>query len=184
MRFSRTAWLILALGVVVIAFASLCVVYFRQASEQKDLKSSLAGAEARLPQVISDRGALESQLAQRQSELAEAESSLSEAKAKFPLSAESIEYGEVLFGIADDCDLEVVSLTASAPSEEEVGEVTYAVTSFDMEVRGEVVNILDFINDIATSEYFTSATVEVVNINVPETPSATIQIVIYSYQGE
>jgi hypothetical protein len=52
-KITRTTWLILALGVFVIAFASLFFVYSRQASQQKDLKSSLAEVEAAYPQLTS-----------------------------------------------------------------------------------------------------------------------------------
>jgi Tfp pilus assembly protein PilO len=145
-----------------------------------------------LPKVVSDRQAAEAELTQWQDKLAEATSLLAKSQAQFPGSAESIEYNEVLFEIADSCDLEVMSLTASEPSEKKVEDVTYTVTTFEVEVRGEVDDILDFIHDIATREYFTGATVELVNIKVPEAeeeeeaelPTATISLVGYSYKGK
>jgi hypothetical protein len=202
-RLSRTAWLILGIGVLVIALGSLYTVYSRQVSEQQGLEASLSAAQARWPQVISARQAAEAELTQWQDKLAEATSLLAKSEAKFPESAESIKYDELLFDIADVCDLEVMSLTASEPSDEKVEDVTYFITSFTVEVKGEVANILDFINTIVTHEDFITATVEVVNITVPEplteeekegltkeeikkkeTPSATIKLVIYSYKGE
>jgi Tfp pilus assembly protein PilO len=193
LRLSRTAWLILVIGVLVIALGSLYMVYSRQSSEQQELAASLATAQARLPKVIADREASEAELAQWQDKLAEATSLLAKSEAQFPGSAESIEYDEVLYEIADSCDLEVMSLTASEPSEKKVEDVTYTVTTFEVEVRGEVDDILDFISDIATREYFTGATVELVNIKVPEPPeedeeaeppTATITLVGYSYKGK
>jgi Tfp pilus assembly protein PilO len=192
MRLSRTAWLILVIGILVIALGSLYTVYSRQVSEQQGLAASLSQAQARLPKVVSDRQAAEAELTQWQDKLAEATSLLAKSQAQFPGSAESIEYNEVLFEIADSCDLEVMSLTASEPSEKKVEDVTYTVTTFEVEVRGEVDDILDFIHDIATREYFTGATVELVNIKVPEAeeeeeaelPTATISLVGYSYKGK
>jgi Tfp pilus assembly protein PilO len=193
MRLSRTAWLILVIGILVIALGSLYTVYSRQVSEQQGLAASLSQAQARLPKVIADRQAAEAELTQWQGKLAEATSLLAKSQAQFPGSAESIEYGEVLYEIADSCDLEVMSLTASEPSEKKVEDVTYTVTTFEVEVRGEVDDILDFISDIATREYFTGATVELVNIKVPEPaegeeetelPTATISLVGYSYKGK
>jgi Tfp pilus assembly protein PilO len=193
MRLSRTAWLILGIGVLVIALGTLYMVYSRQVSEQQELAASLSTAQARLPKVISDRQAAEAELTQWQDKLAEATSLLDKSQAQFPGSAESIEYDEVLFEIADSCDLEVMSLTASEPRDKKVEDVTYTVTTFEVEVRGEVDDILDFIHDIATREYFTTATVELVNIKVPEAaedeeetkpPEATISLVGYSYKGE
>jgi len=210
MKLSRTAWLILVIGVLVIALGSLYMPYSRQVSEQQELEASLAAAQARWPQVISARQAAEAELTQWQDKLAEATSLLAKSEAKFPESAESIKYDELLFDIADVCDLEVMSLTASEPSDKKVEDVTYIVTSFDLEVEAAgsppgtvakfetyidetVANILDFINTIATGEDFTTATVELVNIDIPEPmtegeeaekPTATIKITIYSYKGE
>jgi hypothetical protein len=194
MKLTRTTWLILALGVLVIAFASLFVVYSRQASQQKDLKSSLAEAKALFPQLASQIKNLEGQLAQRQSELAAALLNLSQAKAKFPPSVHSIDYYQRLLAIADDCDLNVMSLKASGPRQQKVDSATYLVTTFDVAVRGEMASILDFIHTLATSEDFTSATVTVVSINIPQPPTgqggipqeseASISLDIYAYPGE
>jgi len=193
-KITRTTWLILALGVLVIAFASLYMIYSRQASQQKDLKSSLAEAEAAYPQLTSQIQTLQSQLAQRQSDLAAELLKLSAAKAKFPPSVQSSDYYQRLLGIADDWDLEVMSLTASQPRQQKVDSLTYLVTTFGVAVRGEMANILDFLHTLATSDDFTSATVTVVSINIPQPPTgqggtpakpqATISLNIYAYPGE
>ena len=222
MKLSRTAWLILGIGILVIALGTLYTINSRQVSEQEQLSDSLAAAQARWPTVISARQALEAELAQWEGKLAEATSLLAKSQAKFPKSAESIKYDELLFDIADVCDLEVMSLTASEPQSKkekvevediEVEDVTYIVTSFDLEVEAAgskpgtlekfetyidetIANILDFINTIATGEDFTTATIESVimkNLEPPANadelegapkPSATIKITIYSYKGE
>ena len=195
MRLSRTAWLILGIGIFIIVFATLYTVYSRQSSEQEQLADSLVAAQARLPKVISDRQATEAELTQWQDKLAEATSLLSKSEAKFPESAESIKYDELLFDIADVCDLEVMSLTASEPQSKkekvevediEVEDVTYIVTSFDLKVEAvgsvpdplteayideTVANILDFINTIATGEDFTTATIESVIMKNLEPPA-------------
>jgi len=199
MKLSRTAWLILGIGIFAIAIGSLFWVYLEQRGEQQRLDDSLSVAQATLPTLVSERANLESQLSQSESELAQARSLLYEVKASFPESVESIEYDEALFDIADDCDLEIMELTASEPSDEEVESitysdeevesVTYSVASFTVEVEGTVAHILDFINTITTDEYFINATIERVDMQVPEpdedeTPSATIDLIIYGYQGE
>ena len=194
MKITRTTWLVLALGVFIIAFASLFVVYSRQASQQKDLKSSLAEAKAAYPQLTSQIKTLESQLAQRQSELAAELLKLSAAKAKFPPSVQSIDYYQRLLAIAGDCDLNVISLTASGPRQQKADSLTYLVTTFDVAVSGEMASILDFLHTLATSQDFTSATVEVININITQPPTgqggtsqkpqATLSLDIYAYPGE
>jgi hypothetical protein len=191
MRLSRTAWLVLGIGVFVIAFASLYVVYSGQSREGRQLNNNLAAANARLPKVVAERENLESQLTEQQGALASAESALDVAMAKFPKSVESVDYDEVLFKIADGCDLEVSSLKAEEPSDVkikgEAGEITYAVTAFTIEVKAAgakpitleqfetyidetVDNILDFINEVVTGEHFTTATVDSVSMKNLEPP--------------
>jgi hypothetical protein len=86
-------------------------------------------------------------------------------------------------------------------------DVTYTVNSFDLEVMGQVADILDFVNAIAIGSDFTTATVDLVDIRVPEpltmqekealagqeqeegeeapeAPSALIKVNIYSYKGD
>ncbi len=204
MKISRTARLILGIGIFTIVVGILCWVCIQKWSEQGQLKNSIELAQATLPRLISERGDLESQLPQAESELAQAESLLNGIKARFPESVESIEYDEVLFEIADDCDLEILELTASEPDDEEIEGITYSVASFVVEVKGKyggyidktVGDILDFINTIATSEYspgetnFVNTIIKEVNMEVPEPgdtdekPTATIKLDIYGYQGE
>jgi len=195
MRLSRTAWLILGIGIFAIAIGILCWVFLQQVQEQKGLNNSLSLAQATLPRVISERNDLESQLPQLESELAQAELLLNGVKARFPESVESIEYDETLFEIADDCVLKITGLIASEPGEEEIEGITYTITSFTVDVEGTVAHILKFIEAIATSEYspgetnFINAIIKEVTMEVFEPgaggkSSATINLAIYGYQGE
>ncbi len=213
MKLGKIAWLILGIGIIIIALGSLYMLYRGQLAEQERLNDALSLAQATVPKLAVDRTNLESTLTELQDKLAQATSRLKTAKAAFPTSSvESIEVDELLFQIADAWDLDITSLTAEEPSVQivevevediDVADVTYSVTSFTVAVKGEVTDILDFINTIVTHEDFITATVEVVNITVPEPlteeekadlteeeieekekPSATIQLVIYSYRGE
>jgi hypothetical protein len=190
MRLSKTAWFILGIGVFIIALIMLLVFNSQQAGEQERLEEDLSTYEALLPQLTSEREALENQLASLASQLDEATSSLNYSKAKFPDEVESIEYDEELFMSAQDCNLEILSLTASEPRERlEEDIITYTVTNFEIEVRGKVADMLTFVDIITTGGYFNSATVEMVNMEIPEPdedeePTATIELAIYSYEGE
>jgi len=206
MRLSKTAWFILSIGIFIIAFGSLFVGYSRLSGEQEKVQDSLSSAQELLPQLVSEREDSASQLAQLQNQLAQAASSLSDSKAKFPQAVESIEYGEELFMIAHACDLEIFNLTASEPRYQEVEGITYTTTLFEIEVQSKnpppdpltkayidntIDNMLAFINTIATEEYFNVADIELVDIVAPqpgettgERPSATINLIIYTYQGE
>jgi hypothetical protein len=174
LRLSKTAGLILGIGIFVIAFASLYMVYSGQGDEQERLDDSLSVTQAILPKLVSEKEDWESQLTTLESELTQWESALTRATsllnrtaASFPESVESIEYDEELFRIADGWKLEIINLTASEPADQEAEDITYSVTSFTVKVSGEVADILGFINTIVTHEDFLDATVEQVNISIP-----------------
>lgn len=206
MKLGKTAWVILGIGIFTIAFISLFVGYSRLSGEQGKAEDSLSSAQATLPQLVSEREDSASALAQLQDQLTQAASSLSYSKAKFPKVVESIEYDEELFMIAHACDLEIANLTASEPRDLKVEEITYTTTFFEIEVQSKdsppnpltkayidntIDNILAFFNTIVTSEDFDVADIELVDIVAPqpedttgERPSATIDLIIYTYQGE
>ena len=192
MKLSRTAFLVLGIGIFIIAFVTLYVVYSGQSGEQRQLNDSLVTANARLPKLVSDRTDLESQLAQRQNELSGAETALSHAKANLSLPVESIDYDETLVSFARDCDLEVAKLTASEPSDlkvkGEAGEITYTITTLEVTVRSAeskpssislfdayisntIADALTFIDTIAKSEGFNNATIELVRMENLKPPA-------------
>lgn len=235
MKLSKISWLILVIGIFVIAFGSLYWLYLQEGPKQNELSGQLSTVQARIPKLAAERANLESTLTELEDKLAQVTSQLKTAKVVFPAAVESIEVDELLFGIADDWDLEITSLTASEPSDLKVAvevetedieleDVTYLVTSFTVDVKGKapesdlteeeykayidkaVDDILNFIHTIVTHRDFDTATIELVNIVIPEplsekekealteeeiekregikVPSATIKLVIYSYEGE
>ncbi len=185
MKLGRRTWIVIGVGLFVIAVLSLYMLYQGQAQKRQVARDNLAQAQEELRVLIlqeqgleSELGQLEDELAQWQSELGQLDTELAQAvlalgqtEAGFLASAGSIEYDEVLFGFARDSNLEIVSLSASEPvdiSEEDIEDITYATTSFTVEVRGEVADILDFINAVVTDENFKTAILEPVTIMVPE----------------
>ena len=208
MRLSKTALLILGIGIFVIAMGSLFMVYRGQVSEQEILNNKLTTAQNALPPLISEKEKLASQLTALEDAVTEAELSLSKAKVVFPDSAESIEYDEELFMIAHDYGLEIVELKASEPQDQEGDDeiIIYIVTTFEVMVSpaaippeaedayeaycdNAVASFLDFINTVVNGEYFTTATVEEVVWEIPEItetarPVATFKLLIYSYYDE
>ena len=214
MKVSKTAWLILGLGIFIIAAVALYMIYTQQGRAQAHLNEALATAQATIPRLAEERANLESTLTEGKDKLAQVTSQLNRARARFPTSVESIEMDEQLFSIADEWNLDITILTASEPSDNtvevtiegkdvEVEDVTYLVTYFSVNVRGEVLDILGFVNTIATRGDFGTTAIELVHMTVPEplteeekeelteaeieeaeTPSATINLTIYSYKGE
>ena len=184
MKLSKKVWLIIGIAIFAIVLAVLFSIYSGLAGERKQLENDLLVAQDRLPKLTVEKGDLEDQHAQ-------AQSLLDRSRAKFPESVESIEYGEDLFEIADDCAVEITRLTASMPTDKEAGGGTYSVSSFAVSVRGDVSDILDFVDALRADVDFQlpwSAELTAVKINYAgeedTAGTATIKLDIYAYKGE
>jgi len=172
---SKKVWIIVGIGIFAIVLGSLYTLYFREVGEREQLSDRLSAAEALLPGLTAASEELENRLAQ-------ATSLLNKNQAEFPESVESIEYGEDLFEIADDSNLDLIELRPSKPTNKKVGTVTYSVSSFTVAVSGDIDDILDFIYAIRTGDDFQlpwSAAVTRVSISGT---AATISLNIYGYK--
>jgi len=174
MKIGKKALLVLGVVVIVAAIVVVGMFYFRQAGERADLNSRLDRAQTLVPGLTTSKNNLEDQLVS-------AQSSLEESKVKFPESVESIEYGEYLFEIADDCNVNLDSLTFPKPAARAVGGVTYSVVSLTLPVTGTLENIFEFIDTIRTDDRFASTEVKTVNMKIGG--SAIITMDIYGYKG-
>ena len=175
MKLSSKVWLIVIIVVLVAALAGLYTVYSRQAAERADLTERLESAQDLLPGLTVSKSDLEDQLAS-------AQSSLSTSQAQYPQEIHSIEYGEHIFEIVEECNLQLTSLSFPRPAGVTQGSVTYRVVSLTLPVSGSLENIFKFIDIINTDPRFTSTRVKSVNLNVGG-GSATIAVDIYGYKG-
>jgi len=193
-RLSKTAWIVLGVGIFIIGFAALYMLYSQQDSEKQQLENNLVLAQAETITTATEKRNAENELTKVEGTLAQLESNLDQAilqlngsKINFPNSVESIEYDERLFSIARSWGLVVSSLTASEPGQESVEDITFSITNFTVNVKGQVDDILGFVNTISIDPYFVSGTIRTVNLNVPgdidviENASATIALTIYGY---
>ena len=194
MRLRKTVWIVLGVAVFIIGFVVLYMMYSRQITEQEQLKSRVASNQATFSKLVTEREnwqtqlvKLQSELTQRQSALTQANLTLSKAKTGWPTSAESIEYDEKLFEMADAWKLDITIVTAAEPAEEEVEDITFTVASFTVQVTGKpletpfkeakdyrdylydtVDDILAFVHTIVNDKNFASAGINLVNMQVPE----------------
>ncbi len=189
MKISKTALLVLGIGIFVIGFAAIFALYSGQAGERSGLNANLVAAQSLLPKLMAEKDELAGQLAQWDGELAQATSALDESEARYPKSVESIEYDETIFKLASDCDLMIMELTAFEPWDEDVkdSDITYAVGTAEVKVQNTelppttvgsfevfadetVDKMLEFIHLIAASEEFNISTIRLVTIENLEPP--------------
>jgi len=180
MKLSKKVLLIVVIVIFAVALGVLFSIYSGQNGERAQLNERLSLSQTLLPGLIDNRETQEDELTQ-------AESLLAANQAQFPESVESIEYGDDLFEIADDCNVSLTTLTASKPTNKTVGTVTYSISSFTVVVRGSIDNILEFIYALRTGDDFQlpsypwSAEITSVKANVSG-GSANINLVIYGYK--
>ena len=178
MKLNKKVLLIVLSVIFAVALGVLFSIYSGQNGERADLNDRLSLTQTLLPGLIDNRET-------KEDELTQAESLLAANQAKFPESVESIEYGDDLFEIADDCNVSLTKLTAAKPTNKTVGTVTYSTSSFRLSVQGSIDNILEFIYALRTGDDFRlpwSAEVNSVQTNVSG-GSASISLIIYGYKG-
>ena len=210
MKISKTALLVLGVGIFILGFAILFVLYSGQSGEQEGLNSKLDATQSLLPELIMEKEDLVAQLAQWEAELDKARLALSQSEGKFPKSVESIEYDETLFKLAEDSGLLIVELTASEPSDETVKgtDIAYDVTTvevvvvnaesvpgtagdYEVYIDDTVDKVLEFVHLLAVTPDFNVANITVVAVDgleppeelegSEEGPEATIELVIYGF---
>jgi len=113
MKLSKKVGLIIAAVVIVGLLCLVVTIYFRQVREQQDLNERLDSATVLSSQLTTQKADLEDELAQ-------AESLLDTSQADYPQEIHSIEYGEHIFEIIDDCNLTLSSLSFPRPSSTQV----------------------------------------------------------------
>src|SRR3972149_12256634 len=174
-KINKKVWLIIGIAVFAIILVSLVRTYSQQVKEQEELRTNLAAQQTLLRTLTTSKEDLENKLDA-------AQSLFNTSQAQFSESLESIEYGEDLFKIADDCNLELTALSPSIPGTKTAGAVTYSVVSCAVKVGGDVDDILDFIYAIRTGDDFTlpwSAEVKSVSMEISEegaTATMTLEI--------
>ena len=172
---SRTGLIIIVIAVVAALVALYLAMYLPQTEERNDLINRRDRAEVLQSQLSDTKSDLEN-------ELASAQSSLDSTRTQYPEEIHSIEYGEHIFEIMEECDLQLGTLSFPKPSGSKQGPVTYSAVSLTLPVDGMVENIFKLIDIIKTDPRFVSTSVNSVNLNVGGR-SATISVTIYGYEG-
>ena len=193
MKFSKVTLIILGVVVLAIGFGVLYMLYSKQLQEQDTLKSKAAANQAQLAKLVKEQekwksqlAVLQEQISRNNQELDAARQSLTAAKAEWPVSAESIEYEERLFALADGWDLVVNVVSGSDTASSNINGITFQTNTFSISVTGQpltsgfdeedkyheyiykiVGDILSFMDEMVGNEFFVTARMDAVNVAVP-----------------
>ena len=148
MKLGKTSWLILILGIFIIAFGSLGVTRAQQVKEQSEAEDNLAVAEKRLSNLQlrdlqNDKLNLEQQLEQAEYQLNQAQESLQQ-----PIA--SIVVTDTLFDIAEDCGVVITQVSSTDIGKDMLQDVNYFVIRLSIVAEGEVLNLVNFVTKLNT----------------------------------
>lgn len=179
--------------VIIIFLAAFVFLYMgnaRQKRENTTAQDNLKNADTAYATAIKEKSNQEDllnqatgQITQLQNRLIEIQLQLQEQQQVIPESVKNIDYDEILFNIADTNKLQVLSLNIQGPTEVAVNDVTLFIYTFNISLSGDTPDILNYVNDVTTGNYFISAIVEgitmtVSTIEVPVDEETTIEVPI------
>jgi hypothetical protein len=177
------SWLTISLGFLIIAAASLSVVYYQRANEREQLRVDLYSARSKLSSV--DTSTLAYQQEKLEVDLNRTYRDYEADKAKFVQSIENIAVGNVLYSTARANSVNITDMSSSDVTSAVIEGAPCAVLSLNAKVVGEANNLVAFIAQL--NDDLINAVVKSVNIAIPTSDSdsiasADIQMVIYKYE--
>ena len=193
MRISKITWIILGVVVFAVAAGLLYMMYSRQLDEQDQLKSKLSANQVTLARLVKEREdfqvkltQVQEQLAQKRADLETAKTSLANAKVVWPDRAESIEYDEKLFDLADGWNLVINVVQAGMTGSQVTQGITFKTNTYSVSVIGTgpdsgfetaseyqdyvykaLDDILGYLTSIVNDDFFSTASIDLVSLSIP-----------------
>lgn len=205
-KFSKTGWLVLGASVFLVVVGGLGVIRSQQMQEQNRLDEDIYTVEERLDAFKLDD--LNQQLEMLIEQAEDSESQLIEAQTRLDRTVASADVVEEFYAIAEFSGVTVQSLSNTAIANDDIADVTLAMTAINANVYGELDDIIDFI--INLNNGFTAGYVKTCQISMPGEivpgagdaepeegeeeaepvedefegiPRAVIQLVVFSYEA-
>ena len=207
MKLGKTSWLILIVGILIIAFGSLGFTRAQQVDQQGQLDNELSVAEKRLANLqLRD---LQNEKLNLDQQLEQAQFQLKTAKDALRQPIESIEVIDALFEIAAASNVVITDISSSGISRDKLQKIDISVSKLNIGVRGTVLDLITFVTNLNTD--FAAGVVESAEINTRDltaeedesaatgneteeeseeeteestgaaTPTASIRMIIYRY---
>jgi len=185
LKLSKVSWLILSTGVFLLILLGLGVTHSQQSEEQTRLTDELTTIEMRLNNVKVSQ--LQQQHEELQAQVQDSENQLNTVKNRLQQLIDSVDVTDKFFVIADNCDVEIITISTTAISEDMLLDTIDCISiSVTASVTGTVDNLINFI--LSLNSGFATGYVMSSQISIPEessdnTSTAGINMIIYSYEG-
>lgn len=143
MKLSKISWLILALGIFVITFASLGAARSQRLSEGRQLSEELAVAKQRLRKL--DLSELTARQESLRGQINRAAQEIEAARFMLSQPNDSITISEAVFRLARDSGVEVVQIGASGLTGGTLNKMGNLALPLTVSVRGDVPSLIAFV---------------------------------------
>jgi hypothetical protein len=144
MKLSNAKWVLILIGVVIVAFVALGTVYSQESDKQSQLDQDLAQAQLILSKSSSNFQAEKQELNDKMSQ---AKAEIDVLKPVLSPSIESIEAVDSLFKIAQNCNMVILNVAATVPAKDKLNGANYATVQLTVKVQGQQTNILGFLTE-------------------------------------
>ncbi|GEM_PF-3752252 len=105
---------------------------------------------------------------EREQAIQEAVALLHATEAKFLTAAKSIEYGELLYALADSAGVKISQIAYSSTDKVTIEEVDYGVVFLELAISGYKADILDYLIEIQADDSFATAICDSINLSWPK----------------
>jgi len=173
--------------------------YSKQINLQKTEQQSLNAVQANLDKLNKNKADQNAELKTAQEQIARlktdqlnAEQLLEDERQSLPDNVDNIDYNEILFSLADSCNVTLMSLSSSEPAAKSENGVMFIVSNYALILKGANADVLNFLHIIAVDSRFINGTINSVNTSAVEedTPQGTMQytqadvsLSLYAYEG-
>ena len=164
MKLGKASWLILTVGIIVVAFGSLGMARAQQVGQHDQVEEEITVAERRLDNFQLKQ--LYTQKEELEERLEETVSQLKATKGELSQPIESIGVTESLFEIASANDVEITYISSSDISSDKLAGITSSIARISLSVKGDVPDLISFIT--ALNNDFTTGVVMSAEITIQE----------------
>ena len=138
----------------------------------QELEANILAGEEENTQLQEELDQLEAELlrleTEREQAIQEAIALLAATEAKFLSAAESIEYGELLFALADTSQITLSQIDYSYGGTVNIEGVDYDTVSLELSISGKKADILGYLLEIQSDAAFNTSLLNQVNILMPK----------------
>ncbi|MFA5308084.1 MAG: hypothetical protein WC370_01180 [Dehalococcoidales bacterium] len=176
--------IILSAGIFVVVLAGLGITRSGQVKEQGKLGTDLSAYQMRVNNM--DTTQFQIQMEELTQQLEDTEQQLAEVKNKLRQQINSVDVTDKLYEIAAYYGVEVTVMGTSQIGSDNYQGVPCAVISLRATAAGELTDIIDFIagmNNNFSTGFIQSVQIKVAAIETDELSEASINFIVYTYEG-